>query len=72
MNSFLKLEENIYDFGHVCYRLGRMETDGNSSTKEYNKISKQKEDLMKFFDDYFSALKKTSKKEIKTTEEQNC
>lgn len=72
MNNFLKLEENIYEFGHVCYRLGRMETDGNSSTKDYNKFSKQKDDLMKFFDDYFSALKKTSRRDIKTSEGQSC
>lgn len=35
------------------YRLGRMETDGNSSTKEYNNMTKRKEELAKKFDEFF-------------------
>lgn len=52
MNS-KELEELIYEYGHVMYRLGRMETDGNSSTKEYNKMDTQKEDIKKKLEFYF-------------------
>ncbi|MEO5365987.1 MAG: hypothetical protein H7831_06470 [Magnetococcus sp. WYHC-3] len=48
-----ELEELIYDYGHTMYRLGRMETDGNSSTKEYNNMTKKKEELTKKFDEFF-------------------
>jgi hypothetical protein len=56
MNS-KELEELIYEYGHVMYRLGRMETDGNSSTKEYNKMDTQKEDIKKKFNGYFANSK---------------
>ena len=48
-----ELEEKIYEFGQIMYRLGRMETDDKASTKEYNKFSKDREDLTKEFDEYF-------------------
>ena len=48
-----ELEEKIYEYGHVMYRLGRMETDGNESSKEYNKFCNQKEKLAKEFDEFF-------------------
>lgn len=51
------LEAKIYEFGHIMYRLGRMETDGRDSTKEYNKMTKLKEDLMKEFDGHFNSSK---------------
>jgi hypothetical protein len=35
-------------------------------TKEYNKLSKRKEELVKFFDEYFGSPKKS----IRITEEQ--
>lgn len=54
-----ELEEIVYDFGHVMYRLGRMETDGNSSTKEYNQMTKRKEELAKQLDEFFKSFKKT-------------
>jgi hypothetical protein len=38
-----EFEEYIYEYGHVMYRIGRMETDDNSSTKEYNNMTKKKE-----------------------------
>ena len=52
MNS-KELEELIYEYGHVMYRLGRMETDGNTSTKEYNKMDILKEDIKKKLNLYF-------------------
>jgi hypothetical protein len=48
-----ELEEKIYEYGHVMYRIGRMETDGNESSKEYNKFVKMKEMLTKEFDEHF-------------------
>jgi len=51
------LEEKIYEFGHVMYRLGRMETDGKDSTKEYNKFCKMREDLTKEFIEHFKTSK---------------
>ena len=47
------IEEKIYEYGHVMYRLGRMETDANESTKEYNKFLNMKEKLVKEFDEHF-------------------
>lgn len=48
-----EFEEYIYEYGHVMYRIGRMETDDNSSTKEYNNMTKKKEELIKYFDEFF-------------------
>jgi hypothetical protein len=62
MKDQKKLEEAIYDFGYVSYKLGRYETDGKDTTKEYNKLSKQKEELTNFFDEYFGSSKKSIKK----------
>ncbi len=63
MKDQKKLEEAIYDFGYVSYKLGRYETDGKDTTKEYNKLLKQKEDLIKFFDESFGSSKKAIKKD---------
>ena len=63
MKDQKKLEEAIYDFGYVSYKLGRYETDGKDTTKEYNKLLKQKEDLIKFFDESFGLSKKAIKKD---------
>jgi hypothetical protein len=55
------LEEFIYEYGHVMYRLGRMETDGNTTTKEYNKFYAMKEKLVKDFDEHFGSSGSISK-----------
>jgi hypothetical protein len=47
------IEEKIYEFGNACYRIGRMETDDKSSSKDYNSMVKKKEELTKFFDEFF-------------------
>lgn len=47
------LEELIYEYGSVTYKLGRMETDGQDTHKEYNKNLKRKEELIRQFDEYF-------------------
>lgn len=49
-----ELEEKIYEYGHVMYRLGRMETDEKESTKDYNKFCKMKEELVNEFNNHFN------------------
>lgn len=49
-----ELEEKIYEYAQIMYRIGRMETDDKASTKEYNKACKDREDLMKEFDSHFN------------------
>lgn len=61
------LEEKIYEFGQIMYRLGRMETDDKESTKEYNKFCKMREDITKEFDSHFKTSK-LDKKLAKTLE----
>ena len=48
-----ELESLIYEFGQVMYKLGRLETDGKESQKEYNQYTKKKEELTKRFDEFF-------------------
>jgi hypothetical protein len=52
------LEELIYDYGQVLYRLGRIETDGKETQKDYNKLTKRKEELMNLFDNHFNCSSK--------------
>jgi len=56
-----ELEELIYDYGHVMYRIGRMETDDKVSSKEYSKLTSQKEITIKKFDEYFKSSSKIAK-----------
>ena len=55
------LENLIYEFGHIQYRIGRMETDEKSSTKEYSKMLSEKEKAVKIFNEYFKQNKKIIK-----------
>ena len=48
-----ELENAVYEYGHIMYKIGRMETDGKESSKEYNKLIKEKEMLVNFFDQLF-------------------
>jgi hypothetical protein len=52
------LEELIYEYGQVLYRLGRLETDGKETQKDYNKLIKRKEELMNLFDGHFKSSTK--------------
>jgi|TARA_R110000868_G_scaffold8508_2_gene44004 hypothetical protein len=52
------LEELIYEFGQVLYRIGRLETDGKDTQKDYNKQVKRKEELMNLFEDHFKSPNK--------------
>jgi len=56
-----EFENSIYEYGNIMYKIGRMETDGKDSSKEYNKLIKEKEMLVKIFDQHFgTSLKKSS------------
>jgi len=48
------MEEVVYEFGNVQYKLGRLETDGRDSDKVYNKLLKRKEELSKIIDKFFN------------------
>ena len=48
-----KLEEIIYEFGEVMYRIGRLETDGKETHKEYNQMVKKRKELTEIFDEFF-------------------
>jgi hypothetical protein len=52
------LEESIYEYGQLLYKLGRLETDGKETQKDYNKLTKRKEELMNLFDEHFKSSTK--------------
>jgi hypothetical protein len=60
----MNLEELIYEYGHVMYMMGRYETDGKDTGKEYNKLLKRKEELKQKFDDHFNSSSKKMAKSL--------
>jgi hypothetical protein len=55
----IDIEEAVYEFGQVMYKIGRFETDGKDTDKEYNKLLKRKKELTEIFDEFFNSnLKK--------------
>lgn len=56
-----EFEELVYEYGHVMYKLGRMETDEKQSMKEYNKLINQKEKIVEKFKEYFKSSNKVAK-----------
>jgi hypothetical protein len=55
----IDIEEAVYEFGQVMYKIGRFETDGKDTHKEYNKLLKRKKELTEIFDEFFNSnLKK--------------
>lgn len=48
-----ELETQIYEYGEVMKHIGRCETDGKTSSKDYNKLIAQKEKLVTSFDKFF-------------------
>jgi len=49
-----ELENTIYEFGQVMYKIGRLETDGKQTQKEYIQYTKKREELTKKFDEFFN------------------
>lgn len=47
------MEEIVFEFGRVMYRLGRLETDEKTSEKEYDKYLKRKEKLASVIGEFF-------------------
>lgn len=53
-----RLEELFYSYGDTCKGIGRIETDGkDENDKRYEKLCKEREHLMKEFDELVKALK---------------
>ena len=57
----MDLEELIYEYGHVMYMIGRYETDGKETQKEYNKLIKRKEEIKDLFNQNFKGSKAVAK-----------
>tara|TARA_R110000868_G_scaffold204468_2_gene452573 strand:- start:701 stop:898 length:198 start_codon:yes stop_codon:yes gene_type:complete len=55
-----KLEEMIYDYGETLKHIGKCETDGKTSLKEYNKLVDHKEKLKEQFNEHFNSNLKMS------------
>ena len=47
------IEEVIHQYARTMYRIGRLETDGRDSDKEYDKSLKLKEKLVNIIDEFF-------------------
>lgn len=47
------MEEIVFEFGRVMYRLGRLETDEKTGEKEYDKYLKRKEKLASVIGEFF-------------------
>jgi len=41
-----ELEEKIYDLAAISYKIGRIETDGSTSQKKYEKLVAERDELM--------------------------
>ena len=46
------LEDAFYTYGELNYRIGRMETDGNSASKKYDKLVEERDYLRNKFPTY--------------------
>lgn len=51
----INIEEAVYEFGQVMYKIGRFETDGKNTHKDYNKLVKRKKELTELFDEFFNS-----------------
>jgi hypothetical protein len=44
--NFSDLEDKIYDLAALSYKIGRVETDGSTSQKKYDKLVEERDNLM--------------------------
>ena len=44
--NFSDLEDKIYDLAALSYKVGRVETDGSTSQKKYEKLVAERDELM--------------------------
>lgn len=56
-----ELEELIYEYGETLKHIGRCETDGKTSMKEYSRLISLKEKIVQKFDSYFKGDTKIRK-----------
>jgi len=43
--TLIELEEMVYDLAALSYKVGRIETDGNTTQAKYDKLVEQRDDL---------------------------
>lgn len=53
-----EIEELFYAYGELNYRLGRMETDGNTSSKKYDKLVDERDYMRNSIEKWLSNLQK--------------
>ena len=56
-----ELEELIYEYGETLKHIGRCETDGKTTMKEYSKLVAEKEKIIQKFDSHFKGDSKVRK-----------
>lgn len=44
--NFSDLEDKIYDLAALSYKVGRVETDGSTSQKKYEKLVEERDNLL--------------------------
>ena len=44
--NFSDLENKIYDLAALSYKVGRVETDGSTSQKKYEKLVEERDNLL--------------------------
>lgn len=40
-----ELETLIFEYADICFKIGRMETDGNSTQKAYDKLTDKRDEI---------------------------
>jgi hypothetical protein len=40
-----EFETLIYEYADICFKIGRMETDGNTSQKTYDKLTDKRDEI---------------------------
>ena len=52
------LEDAFYTYGQICYQIGRMETDGNTAAKKYDKLVEERDYMRNSLSKWLSCLQK--------------
>jgi hypothetical protein len=56
--KFSDLEDAYYTYGELNYRIGRMETDGNTSGKKYEKLVEERDYMRDSLPKWLATLQK--------------
>ena len=54
------IEEAFYTYGELNYKIGRMETDGLTGAKKYDKLVEERDYLRNSFEKWLSNLQKVA------------